>query len=202
MGTTIAPAEIAIEGMILTVRGQKVILAADLARLYGVTTRALNQAVRRNSDRFPEDFFFQLTAEEKQEVITNCDHLENLKYSSVPPYAFTEHGTIMAANLLNSPRAVEVSVFIVRAFVELRKAASTQREILRRLAELEKQSAVHGQNIGALADAIRKMIASPPATGRRQVGFHWEDKPAKSRSRKKKQGRPAGKRRRPIDGSS
>lgn len=167
-----------IEHLILNMRGKKVIIAADLARLYGVSTRALNQAVRRNSDRFPEDFVFQLTSEEKRDVITKCDHLQNLKYSSSLPYAFTEHGTIMAANLLKNPKAVEVSVFIVRAFVELRKAASAHKEILRRLEELERQGSVHDRNIQALADAIRQLMA-PPVTGRRQVGFHWDQKAGK-----------------------
>ena len=178
-------AEIPIGEMILTVRGQKVILASDLAKLFGVSTKALNQSVRRNAGRFPDDFVFQLTQEENGAVVTNCDHLENLKYSPTAPYAFTEHGTIMAANLLNSPRAVDASVFIVRAFVELRKAASAQQEILRRLAELEKQALVHGHNIGALADAIRKLMTTPPAAASKQIGFHWDKKAGKGRPRKK-----------------
>ena len=109
-----------IERSILFIRGQKVMLDADLADLYGVATKVLNQAVKRNMDRFPGDFLFQLTAEEKAEVVTDCDHLAKLKFSPVLPYAFTEHGAIMAASVLNSPQAVEVSVFVVRAFVRLR----------------------------------------------------------------------------------
>ena len=92
---------------ILNLRGLPVLIDADLARLYGVPTRALNQAVRRNADRFPGDFLFQLTATEKAEVITNCDHLRNLKFSKALPHAFTEHGALMAANVLNSAAAVK-----------------------------------------------------------------------------------------------
>ena len=95
---------------ILTVRGERVILDADLAATYGVTTKRLNEQVKRNTDRFPPDFSFQLTAEEKAEVVANCDHLARLKFSPVLPRAFTEHGAIMAANVLNSPRAAQMSV--------------------------------------------------------------------------------------------
>jgi hypothetical protein len=109
-----------VETLILVIRGEKVILDADLAKLYGVSTKALNQAVRRNDSRFPADFLFSLTAKEKEEVVTNCDHLRKLKFSRTLPNAFTEHGAIMAANVLNSERAVEAGVQVVRAFVKLR----------------------------------------------------------------------------------
>jgi len=99
-----------IEPMILTIRGQKVMLDADLARLYGVTTKRLNEQVKRNRSRFPEDFLFTMTADEKAEVVANCDHLRRLKFSPALPNAFTEHGAIMAASVLNTARAVEVSV--------------------------------------------------------------------------------------------
>ena len=98
-------------------------LDTDLADLYGVTTKRLNEQVRRNRERFPKDFLFQLTETEKAEVVANCDHLTKLKFSPNPPYAFTEHGAIMAASVLNSPSAVEVSVYVVRAFVQLRELA-------------------------------------------------------------------------------
>lgn len=103
-----------IESLILAIRDQRVMVDADLAGLYGVETRTLNQAVKRNADRFPKDFMFRLTSGEKSEVITNCDHLRHLKYSKSLPYAFTEHGAIMAATVLNSPQAVSMSVFVVR----------------------------------------------------------------------------------------
>jgi hypothetical protein len=110
-----------IEQRILLIRGQRVMLDADLAMLYGVPTRVLNQAVRRNAKRFPQDFMFKLTQSEKNEVITICDHLKNLKYAKALPNAFTEHGAIMVASVLNTQRAMQVSVFVVRAFVKLRE---------------------------------------------------------------------------------
>ena len=112
---------------ILTVRGHSVILDSDLADLYRVTTSALNQAVKRNARRFPEDFAFRLTTKEKEEVVTKCDHLSRLKFSPVLPFAYTEHGTIMAASVLNSQRAVETSVFVVRAFVLMRETMASHR---------------------------------------------------------------------------
>jgi hypothetical protein len=114
--TDLVPAR-PVERCILAIRGERVILDADLDRLYGVTTKALNQAVRRNVARFPDDFTFLLTPQEKTEVVTNCDHLRSLKFSPVSPRAFTEHGALMAANILNSPRAVAMSVYVIRAFV-------------------------------------------------------------------------------------
>ncbi|MBI5040456.1 MAG: ORF6N domain-containing protein, partial [Gammaproteobacteria bacterium] len=101
-----------IASKILSIRGQKVMMDADLAELYGVPTKRLNEQVKRNPRRFPDDFMFQLTEAEKQEVVANCDHLNKLKFSSALPFAFTEHGAIQAANVLNSPQAVEVGVYV------------------------------------------------------------------------------------------
>lgn len=151
-----------IDRMIITLRGQKVMIDADLARLYGVETRVLNQAVRRNRERFPDDFIFQLTEAEKAEVITHCDHLASLKFSPVLPYAFTEHGAVMAAAVLNSARAVEVSVFVVRAFVRMRKLLSGHRELAAKLAELERRVTRQDARIAALFDAVRQMMRLPP----------------------------------------
>ena len=117
---SIVPME-SIERSIFFIRGQKVMLDADLAKLYGVPTKVLNQAVKRNIERFPLDFMFQLTKDEKDEVVTNCDHLKKLKFSPNLPYAFTEHGAIMLATILNSPVAVQASIQIVRAFIRLRQ---------------------------------------------------------------------------------
>lgn len=116
-----------VDPRILTIRGEKVMLDADLAAVYGVATKALNQAVKRNGERFPSDFRFQLTKAERDEVVTNCDHLRSLRFSPVRPWAFTEHGAIMAASVLNSPRAVEMSLFVVRAFIRLREVATATR---------------------------------------------------------------------------
>jgi len=106
-----------VQDRILLIRGNRVIIDRDLAELYGVETKRLNEQVKRNISRFPEDFVFQLSQEEKDEVVANCDHLSRLKFSKVLPNAFTEHGAIMAANVLNSEHAIRASVFIVRAFV-------------------------------------------------------------------------------------
>ncbi len=112
-------------------------LDADLSIMYGVKTSRLNEQVKRNIDRFPQDFMFQLNDEEKTEVIANCDHLEKLKFSRTNPYAFTEHGAIMLASVLNTPTAVHTSVLIVRAFVKLREWLSTHSELARKLTEME-----------------------------------------------------------------
>ena len=155
---------------ILFVHGQKVMLDADLAELYGVETRALNQAVRRNIERFPSDFMFPLTKEQKQEVITNCDHLAKLKYSPVLPYAFTEHGALMLGNVLRSERAVEVSILVVRTFVQLREMLATHRDLAAKLDALERKTGSHDQAIAGLMDAVRHLM-SPPVQEKRGIGF-------------------------------
>jgi len=124
-----------IERAILIIRGQKVMLDADLAALYGVTTKRLNEQVKRNRNRFPTDFIFQLSSKEKDEVVANCDHLKRLKFSPSLPYAFTEHGAIMLASVLNSRRAIDVSVHVVRTFVRLREMLSAHKEVSRKLSE-------------------------------------------------------------------
>jgi len=164
---SVIPAE-PLEDKILIIRGHKVMLDADLARLYGVGTKALNQAVKRNKERFPEDFMFQLTEREKTEVVTNCDHLRRLKFSPTPPYAFTEHGALMLANVLNSEVAVSASVQVVRAFVRLREVLSTHKDLARRLAELEKK---YDAQFKVVFDAIRQLMVPTKAKPRR-IGFH------------------------------
>lgn len=161
-----------VEPLILFIRGEKVILASDLADLYGVTTKSLNQAVRRNLKRFPADFLFQLTREEKQEVVTNCDHLRRLKFSPQRPFAFTEYGAIMVASILNSDRAVEMSVLVVRAFVRLRQLLATDSRLATKFQELEHRVDKHDSEIQQLMAAIRDLIA-PPSEGKktRRIGF-------------------------------
>ncbi|MHC4281317.1 MAG: ORF6N domain-containing protein [Planctomycetota bacterium] len=151
---TIVPIE-RVEETILFIRGQKVILDADLAKLYGVTTKRLNQQIKRNRDRFPKDFMFQLTAEEKAEVVANCDHLSRLKFSPAFPYAFTEHGAIMAASVLNTPRAIEASVFVVRVFVKLREMLATHKDLERKVVALEKK---YDEQFKVVFDAIKQLI--------------------------------------------
>jgi hypothetical protein len=155
---------------ILQLRGQRVILDTDLAELYGVETRVLNQAVKRNPDRFPEDFMFQLNVEEKAEVVANCDHLGQLKFSSSLPYAFTEHGALMLGNVLKSSRAVEVSLLVVRAFVQIREMLSTHKDIAAKLDQMERKLSSHDQAIAGLIDAIRQLMA-PPTPASRGIGF-------------------------------
>jgi len=128
-----------IEQTILIIRGHRVMLDADLAGLYGVTTKRLNEQVKRNRKRFPADFMFQLTSREKAEVVANCDHLTRLKFSPAKPFAFTEHGAVMVASVLNSERAVEVSVYVVRAFVKLRELLGTHKKLAQKLAQLERR---------------------------------------------------------------
>jgi len=152
---------------ILTVRGHSVILDLDLAALYRVTTGALNQAVKRNAGRFPEDFAFRITTKEKEEVVTKCDHLSRLKFSPALPFAYTEHGIIMAASVLNSQRAVETSVFVVRAFVRMRATMASHRELAQRLDALEK---TYDARFRVVFDAIRALM-EPPKTPRRRIGF-------------------------------
>ena len=164
-----------VEETILLIRGQRVILDADLAKLYGVTTKRLNQQVKRNSDRFPEDFMFQLTTEEKTEVVANCDHLSRLKFSPAFPYAFTEHGAIMVASVLNTPRAIEASIFVVRAFVKLRKMLATHKEFERKLIELEKK---YDEQFEVVFKAIRALI-SPPEKSKKKIGFEVKEPKAK-----------------------
>jgi len=156
---------------ILLVQGFKVILDYDLARLYGVSTKRLNEQVKRNRTRFPADFMFQLTLKEKKEVVANCDHLQKLKYSPVRPYAFTEHGTIMAASILNTKRAVEVSVFVVRAFVILREMLIRDKALACKIMDLERKIEKHDNEIQSILEAIRQFMA-PAEKPKRKIGFH------------------------------
>ena len=160
---------------ILVLRGQRVILDSDLAEIYGVTTGRLNEAVKRNAERFPEDFMFRLSAAEhavllSQFAISTPARAGRRKL----PWAFTEHGAIQAANVLNSPRAIAMGVYVVRAFVKLRELLASNKELARRLDELEarieKKLATHDDAIAAILSAIRQLM-NPPAPKRRPIGF-------------------------------
>jgi hypothetical protein len=155
---------------ILILRGERVIVDSDLASLYGVTTKALNQAVRRNIERFPDDFMFQLTVEEKTDVVTNCDHLAKLRYSSKLPHVFTEHGALMVANILKTKRAVNASIQVVRSFVHLRRMLSSNVELAKKLAELENK---YDAQFKVVFDAIRQLMI-PPEPRQKGIGFHVE----------------------------
>jgi hypothetical protein len=164
------------ENLILTIRGRKVLIDNDLASLYGVTTKTLNQAVKRNQERFPDDFSFRLIQEEKTEVVTNCDHLASLRFSYQLPLAFTEHGAIMAASVLNSAQAISMSLYVVRAFVQLREAVAANAFVMKRLAEIDRTLLQHD---GALRDIYRKILPllQPPLEEKpkRKIGFGKED---------------------------
>jgi len=172
---------IPIESVIQTVRGERVILAANLARIYGVEPRALNQAVKRNIEKFPDDFMFRLTRREAGEIARSRSQSvilkrgQNIKYL---PYAFTEHGAIMAANVLNSSRAVQMSVFVVRAFVRLRQMIATHKDIVAKLVELEHKVASYDTHIRSLFDAIRQLM-KPPEPKKRKIGFLVKERAAK-----------------------
>jgi len=175
-----------VEQLIRTIRGQRVILDADLARVYGVPTKRLNEAVRRNLDRFPTDFVFQLVKNEAEEFRRSRSQFatlkrgQNIKYL---PRAFTEHGAIMAANVLNSPRAVQMSVFVVRAFVKMREVLGQNVQLAEKLAELERRLTgrldVHEKAIVHILGEIKKLMEPlpPPQSEakRREVGFHVHD---------------------------
>lgn len=205
-----------IEPCIFLMRGERVMLDADLAALYGTTTKAFNQAVKRNLDRFPADFMFRLTAEEveamrsqtvttsvssrptrsqdatgdlRSQIVTSSDLSTAMRSQSVTaskrnirylPYAFTEHGALMAASVLNTPRAIDVSVYVVRAVVKLRALLSTHKELAGKLAELERKVASHDTAIQSLVSAIRRLTEPSPAPPRPQIGFHSkpQDRPS------------------------
>lgn len=171
-GTLVASVE-QITRLILVLRGQRVLLDADLAALFGVTTRRLNEQVRRNRARFPDDFLLELTVEEFANLKS---HFATSSWGGrrKPPLAFTEHGAIQAATILSSPRAVEISVYVVRAFVKLRALLSSNRELVRRFEQLEarldKRLTEHDEAIAAILTAIRELMR-PAEPKRRGIGF-------------------------------
>ena len=160
----------AVEEMILVLRGQKVILDSDLAHVYGVPTKRLNEQVRRNKTRFPSDFMFQLSAVEIGILMRSQFATASKRNIRHMPYAFTEHGAIMAANVLNSRQAVKMSVFVVRAFVRLREALSIHRDLARKLEVLEKRVGTQDDKIQAVFDAIRDLMKTPEKPKKR-IGY-------------------------------
>ena len=167
-----------VDSKIFVLRGQRVILDRDLAELYGVQVRHLNQQVKRNDKRFPLAFRFQLSEHElkllrSQNVISTLGH----GGSRYLPYAFTEHGAIMAATVLNSERAIEMSVFVVLAFVRMRRAIAGNRQILTKLSELERRLETHDSEIQAIMDALRELM-EPPEPTRTRIGFEAPPDPS------------------------
>jgi phage regulator Rha-like protein len=199
MTETLAP--YAVGNVILTIRGHKVILDRDLAMLYGVEVKRLNEQVKRNRDRFPDDFAFQLTLQEvtnlKSQIATasaqrsrsqiaTLKRGHNIKYR---PYAFTEHGAIMAATVLNSSKAVEMSVFVVRAFVKMREQLLATATLAKRLAEVETLLLTHDSTLRDLYQKIRPLLLPPPEPAKTKIGFGVREASAryspKTRSKKK-----------------
>lgn len=171
-----------VDSLIRTIRNERVILDSDLAAIYGVSTKALNQAVKRNMDRFPPDFLFQVTKQEwvslRSQIVTSKPERGGRRYL---PFAFTEHGAVMAANVLNSRRAVQMSIFVVRAFIKMRETMSTNRRLMEKLQELEKKLTKrldsHEQAIVYVLTELRKLMEPPqlPKPKRKPIGFHRED---------------------------
>jgi len=184
-----------ITSLIRTFRGQKVILDSDLARIFGVPTFRFNEAVKRNRHRFPDDFLFQLTAEEFKSLTSQTAILKKGRgqHRKFLPYAFTEKGAVMTANILNSPDAVRMSIFVVRAFIEMRELLGSTKELAKQLAALEKKltARLDGHEV-AIVEVLRRVmdILDPPALPelpRREIGFHVGMKPEpKAKSRRKK----------------
>lgn len=165
-------------------RGQRVLLDFDLATLYGVTTGNLNKAVKRNPERFPPDFMFQLTTEEVEILIFQIG-ISSWGGRRTAPYAFTEQGVAMLSSVLRSERAVKVNVAIMRAFVKLRAALETNRELARKFDELEKRVGAHDSDITAIIDAIRQLMA-PGKKSTREIGFHVRETPLRYGTRKRR----------------
>jgi hypothetical protein len=147
---------------ICSIRGHKVLLDSDLAQLYGVNIKRLNEQVKRNRDRFPADFMFRLTREEYDSLRSQFATLKRGRHRKYLPYAFTEHGAIMAASVLNSLRAIEMSVFVVRAFVKLREILHSNNELAEKISELEKKVGDHDASINMIIHAIKQLMPVPP----------------------------------------
>ena len=167
-----------VDALICTIRNQRVILDSDLAALYGVPTFRFNEAVKRNRSRFPEDFIFQLTKEEAEEWRRSRSQFailkrgQNIKYL---PHAFTEHGALQAANILNSPNAVAMSVYVIRAFIRLREELASNSTLEKRLAVIEKTLVSHDSALRDVILKIRPLLLPPPVPPRKRIGFHSED---------------------------
>jgi hypothetical protein len=181
----IAPSDV--ESVIIELRGRKVILDNDLARIYGVATKAFNQAVKRNSTRFPDDFLFRLTPAEvaalnRSQFVTGSQRHRDPRFL---PWAFTEHGALMAANILNSPRAVAMSVYVIRAFIKIREQLAANAAILKRLAEIDKKLIIHDVTLREILQKLRPLLEPPPAEPKPEIGFHVKEDPVPYRTKRK-----------------
>ena len=157
-----------IEQVIFLVRGKKIMIDRDLAALYGVKTFRLNEQVKRNIKRFPEDFMFQLSNAEKNELIANCDRFKSLKHSTSNPYVFTEQGIAMLSSILNSDRAIEVNIQIMRTFVKLRELMLVHKDLRQKIEEMENK---YDYQFKVVFDTIKKLL-DPPEKPKNPIGFH------------------------------
>jgi hypothetical protein len=157
---------------ILEIKGHTVMLDADLAEVYGTNTKALNQAVKRNIERSPDDFMFKLTKEELSELVTNCDRFKNLKHSTSLPNAFTEHGALMLASVLKSDIAIHASLEIVRAFVRMREMILANKDLAKKIVSLESKLTKHDGHFKIVFDAIRELMQASHDQVKKPVGFH------------------------------
>ena len=164
---------------IMIVRGVKVMIGSDLAELYGVSNKRLNEQVKRNAKRFPADFMFQLTEQEKEEVVAICDHHKPHKFSPNLPYVFTEHGAVMLASVLNSDRAIKVNIQIVRVFTRMRQLLETHAEILRKLEQLQKKDVEQDKQILLIFEYLKQLEQTKQQqleiTERNRIGFKRGD---------------------------
>lgn len=158
MSKEISIPEEVIMNKILVIRDKKVIIDRDLSELYGVGTKRLNEQVKRNIKRFPENFMFQLTQAEKDQVVANCDHLQSLKFSQFLPYVFTEHGTMMAANILNSDKAIGVSVRIIETYVKMREMLTDNLSVKLEIEEIKKKLSNQSKNIELVFSYLDELI--------------------------------------------
>ncbi|MDP2815138.1 MAG: ORF6N domain-containing protein [Rectinemataceae bacterium] len=159
-----------IERQIFLIRGHKVMIDRDLARLYQVPTKVMNQTIKRNQDRFPDGFMFRLSPQETRELVTNCDRFTKLKHSSATPFAFTEYGVAMLSSVLRSKRAIRINIQIIQTFIRLRQWALTHKDLAQKIAELENKSRTHDKHIQNIFEAIRELI-NPPEQPRKSIGF-------------------------------
>lgn len=164
---------------IYMIREKKVMLDMDLADLYGVPTKRLNEQVKRNIKRFPEDFMFRLTEQEKQELVANCDHLKRLRFSPNLPYVFTEHGAVMLASILNSDRAIIVNIQIVRVFTRMRQLLESHTEILRKLEQIQKNDLDQDRQILLIFKYLKQLEQAKQQlddqANRKKIGFRQDD---------------------------
>lgn len=160
-----------IEKRILIIRGHRVLIDSDLAELYGVATKRLNEQVKRNLSRFPEEFAFQLNQEDRLEVVANCDRFNKIRFSYSLPYAFTEHGVVMAATILNTPQATEMSIHIVKTFVKMKEAMLVNKKFAQKLIELESKIDAHDEEIKTLFETLRNLLEPVLPKNRKKIGL-------------------------------